>query len=85
MRVPRSCIACGGVASLAIEQASRSGRGSYACPACGASNEVVLPVVRSSGERVRVDTGDEPDDGPPLSVSQLQMLEAERRLAKQST
>jgi hypothetical protein len=38
----RRCTSCGGMASLAVQQATRTGRATYTCPACGAPNEVQL-------------------------------------------
>lgn len=69
---------------LAVEQETRTGVATFACPTCGAPNEQLLPV-RSTGERVRVDTGDEADDDLlAMSSSQVQMAAAETRLANQS-
>jgi predicted RNA-binding Zn-ribbon protein involved in translation (DUF1610 family) len=41
-RVQRRCVACGGVASLAIETATRTGSAEWACPACGCPNATQL-------------------------------------------
>ena len=41
-RVQRRCRACGGVASLAIETATRTRSAEWACPACGCPNSTQL-------------------------------------------
>jgi hypothetical protein len=44
-RFQRRCASYGGVAQLAVEQATRTGRPTYNCPACGVPNGVQLPTV----------------------------------------
>lgn len=84
MKFRARCRNCGGAIVLAVEQETRIGVATFSCPTCGAPNQTTVPV-RSTGERVRVDTCDEPDDDTAvMSSSQLQMVEAERRLARQS-